>query len=42
MTHILHIDSSPRTERSISRQLTKEFIHVWKQIHPHDTITLSK
>ncbi len=39
MTHILHIDSSPRTERSISRQLTKEFIHVWKQIHPHDTIT---
>lgn len=39
MTHILHIDSSPRAERSLSRQLTKEFINLWKQIHPHDTIT---
>ncbi len=39
MTHILHINSSPRAERSISRQLTKEFINLWKQIHPHDTIT---
>jgi FMN-dependent NADH-azoreductase len=26
MTHILHIDSSPRGERSISRTLTREFI----------------
>jgi FMN-dependent NADH-azoreductase len=25
MAHILHIDSSPRGERSISRTLTREF-----------------
>jgi FMN-dependent NADH-azoreductase len=39
MAHILHIDSSPRAKRSISRQLTTEFINVWKQFHPHDTFT---
>jgi FMN-dependent NADH-azoreductase len=39
MTHILHIDSSPRGERSISRTLTREFISAWKQIHPSDTVT---
>lgn len=39
MAHILHIDSSPRGERSISRTLTREFISVWKQIHPSDTVT---
>jgi len=39
MTHILHIDSSPRGDRSISRSLTKEFITAWKQIHHSDTIT---
>ena len=26
MAHILHLDSSPRGERSISRQLSREFI----------------
>lgn len=39
MTHILHLDSSPRGERSISRALTKQFIDVWKQMYPDDTIT---
>jgi FMN-dependent NADH-azoreductase len=39
MTHILHIDSSPRSERSISRLLTKEFITAWKQAYPSDTVT---
>lgn len=39
MTHILHLDSSPRGARSISRALTKQFIDVWKQIHPNDVIT---
>lgn len=39
MTHILHLDSSPRGERSISRTLTKQFIHLWKQIHSNATVT---
>ena len=39
MTHILHIDSSLRGERSISRTLTEEFITTWKQIQPDDTVT---
>ena len=39
MAHLLHIDSSPRGERSRSRQLTQEFVTTWKQVHPADTIT---
>lgn len=39
MTHILHLDSSPRSDRSISRALTKQFIDLWKQKHPDDGIT---
>jgi FMN-dependent NADH-azoreductase len=39
MAHILHLDSSPRGERSISRTLTKQFVNVWKQLHPGDAIT---
>lgn len=39
MRHILHLDSSPRGDRSISRALTKHFIDVWKQKHPDDAIT---
>jgi len=39
MAHILHIDSSPRGERSFSRQLTAEFITAWKTAHPEDTLT---
>jgi len=39
MANILHIDSSPRGERSISRSLTYEFITSWKDAHPSETVT---
>lgn len=38
MTSILHIDSSPRGDRSRSRQLAKEFVAAWQVLHPEDTI----
>ncbi|HIK14319.1 MAG TPA: FMN-dependent NADH-azoreductase [Leptolyngbyaceae cyanobacterium M33_DOE_097] len=37
--HLLHIDSSPRSERSHSRRLTKEFVERWVQAHPNTTVT---
>lgn len=39
MAHLLHIDSSPRGERSHSRRMTVEFVEQWKQAHPSDTVT---
>lgn len=39
MAHILHIDSSPRGERSHSRKLSHEFITAWKTAHPEDTLS---
>jgi FMN-dependent NADH-azoreductase len=39
MTHILHIDASPRGDRSVSRTLAKEFISNWQTAHPGDTVT---
>ncbi len=39
MAHLLHIDSSPRGERSHSRRMTREFVEQWKQVHPDDTVT---
>ncbi len=39
MTHILHIDSSPRDQRSVSRMLSHEFINGWKAAHANDTVT---
>ena len=39
MGHILHIDSSPRGERSFSRKFSDEFITSWKTAHPKDTFT---
>lgn len=39
MTHLLHIDASPRGERSHSRRMTREFVDQWKQAHPGDTVT---
>ena len=39
MAHILHLDASPRDDRSISRTLSKEFINQWKTAHPDDTVT---
>jgi FMN-dependent NADH-azoreductase len=38
MSHLLHLDASPRGERSHSRRMTKEFIEQWKQTHPNDTV----
>lgn len=38
MTSILHIDSSPRGDRSRSRQLAKEFVAAWQVLHPEDVI----
>ncbi|MGL4619563.1 MAG: FMN-dependent NADH-azoreductase [Chroococcidiopsis sp.] len=39
MAHLLHIDVSPRGERSHSRRMTREFVAQWKQTHPQDTVT---
>lgn len=39
MARLLHIDSSPRGERSHSRRLTREFVEAWKQAHPADVVT---
>lgn len=39
MAHLLHIDSSPRGERSRSRRMTRELVERWKQAHPGDTVT---
>lgn len=39
MAHLLHIDASPRGERSHSRRMTHEFVEQWKQQHPSDTVT---
>ncbi|AFY77190.1 acyl carrier protein phosphodiesterase [Pleurocapsa sp. PCC 7327] len=39
MAHLLHIDSSPRGDRSHSRRMTREFVEQWKQAHPNDTVT---
>ena len=38
MAKILHIDSSPRGKRSLSRSLTGEFNRIWKQTYPEDKI----
>lgn len=38
MAHLLHIDSSPRGERSRSRRLTGEFVEAWRQVHLADTV----
>jgi FMN-dependent NADH-azoreductase len=39
MAHLLHIDTSPRGERSLSRRMTREFVEQWKQQYPSDIIT---
>ncbi|GAB1544085.1 FMN-dependent NADH-azoreductase AzoR3 [Scytonema sp. NUACC21] len=39
MAHILHIDSSPRGERSFSRRFSSQFVTAWKNAHPGDTVT---
>lgn len=39
MSHLLHLDASPRGDRSISRALTREFVAEWQSKFPHDTVT---
>lgn len=39
MANLLHIDSSPRGDRSHSRRLTKEFVETWQQTYPDDIVT---
>lgn len=39
MATLLHIDASPRGERSHSRRLTQEFVEKWQHVHPNDTLT---
>lgn len=39
MVHILHLDTSPRGNKSFSRTLAKEFISDWKKICPSDIVT---
>lgn len=38
MNRLLHIDASPRGERSHSRRLTREFVETWKKANPINTI----
>lgn len=38
MNRLLHIDASPRGERSHSRRLTREFVETWKKPNPINTI----
>ncbi|MDJ0597046.1 MAG: FMN-dependent NADH-azoreductase [Pleurocapsa sp. MO_226.B13] len=38
MNCILHLDSSPRGDRSLSRALTNEFNRTWQQTYPEDKI----
>ena len=38
MASILHVDSSPRGDRSKSRKLAKKFIVAWQDLHPDDAI----
>lgn len=36
---VLHVDSSPRSDLSISRRLTKSFIDAWRQADPDIAVT---
>lgn len=38
MTQVLHIDASPRGDRSHSRALSREFVDTWLKSHPADTV----
>ncbi|MCT0210305.1 MAG: FMN-dependent NADH-azoreductase [Cyanobium sp.] len=39
MKSILHLDASPRGERSRSRQLARKFMAAWQELHPGAMIT---
>src|ERR1700689_2058257 len=38
MATLLHIDSSPLYDRSVSRQLSGAFVDRWKSLHPGATV----
>lgn len=38
MAQLLHVDASPRGDRSHSRALTKEFVDNWLETRPADTV----
>ena len=38
MTTLLHIDASPRGERSLSRRLSDRFVEAWRARRPSDTV----
>ena len=38
METLLHIDSSPRGEPSVSRRFTRRFVNLWKADHPSDRV----
>ena len=38
MPTLLHLDASPRSDRSVSRQLTQEFAVAWKESNPDGQI----
>ena len=40
MANILRIDSSARTEGSVSREMTDHFIESWLKNHPSDAVTV--
>lgn len=39
MISILQVDSSPRSDRSISRKLTKQFVQTWQSSDPEGVVT---
>ncbi len=39
MAHVLHLDASPRGERSHSRRMTRAFVERWKHSYPDDIVT---
>ena len=39
MAHLLHIDSSPRGERSHTRRISHEFVQAWKAEQPDGSVT---
>lgn len=40
MHHLLVVETSPRGDLSISRNLTRRFIAAWKKAHPDGTLTI--
>lgn len=38
MNHLLHIESSPRKQRSASIEVAHAFLEAYRAAHPHDTI----